>query len=157
MGLAGTVSREINAPTQKLTTDVYNLWLRQKGDMPMPQHKHMGAGTLKDSTPFIYLVDILDDGEDYRFRFMGSAIAKSIGTDVTGKCMSEDPNHRGSWRREVYKLVYKRAAPTFTQVSLQDFDRGHVMTESVILPIADSENNFSMLLCAATQLDTTNS
>lgn len=153
MGLAGTVSREINAPTQKITTDVYSLWLKHKGDQPMPQRKDMSAGALKDSTPFVYIIDILDDGEDYRFRFVGSAIAQSIGADITGKRLSDDPSHRGAWRKDVYKLVYKRTAPTFAQVSLQDFDRGHIMTESVILPLADGDNKFSMLLCAATVVD----
>lgn len=149
MGVAGTVSREVAAPSQPLITEAYDLWLSARGRAAIPKHRDMGAGVLKAITPYVYIIDILNDGTDYRFRFMGSAIAKSIGMDLTGRKMSDAPTHSGAWRSDVYGAVYKRGEPVFTQVSLQDFDRGHILTECALLPLANKDDEFSMLLCVA--------
>ena len=142
-------AREIDAPTIDVTRSLYDLWLRAKGDAPMPPRSALGVARLGELTPFVYMIDILDGGADYQIRFMGSHIVQSLGQDFTGYRFSEHTDDKGSWRVAVYRKVYKSQMPFISQVSLGDFDRGHVLTESVILPLADESDDFNRLICAA--------
>lgn len=146
-----SVARQIDAPTVPIIKDLHALWLaKSKGGIPSRQE--MGAATLGELMPYVYIVDILDGGDDFQMRFMGSAIVQSIGQDYTGIKSSEYEGHEASWRKAVYQLVYKERAPIFTRVPLSDFERGHVVTECALLPLTNRTGDFTMILCCAAPL-----
>lgn len=144
-------ARQIDAPAAPITKAVSDLWhsLFDRGALPK---RNKLAAQLKELTPYIYIIDILNDGADFRMRFMGSTIVQSIGQDYTGIKMSDYTDESSHWREAVYRQVYETRQPIFTRVSLSDFGKGHVMTESALFPLANSEGEFTMILCCATAL-----
>jgi hypothetical protein len=66
---------------------------------------------------FIMLVDVVDDGVDFRFRLYGSAIVQSVNMDVTGKLMSEVQlgGVVMDFFYAVYRAVLIRPEPLFTE------------------------------------------
>lgn len=142
-------ARVIDAPTINITRGLYDLWLLGKGGDAMPRRRALSIGHLGELMPFVYVYDVLEGGADFRVRFMGSSIVHSLGRDYTGVCMSDNAEHKANWRADVYREVCATLSPFFSQVSLDDFDRGHVLTESIILPLADNDGDFNMLICAA--------
>lgn len=111
----------------------------------------MQPGQLKELTPFVYILDILDDGADFSVRFMGSAIAQSIGADYTNAKMSDSANHPSAWRADVYREVMSRKEPMVTAVDLGDFERDFTKTECILLPLANKAGQLAMIICAAEQ------
>lgn len=66
---------------------------------------------------FVMLVDVVDDGADFRFRVYGSAIAQSTDFDVTGKLMSEAPLQGVvmDFFYAVYRAILIRPEPLYTE------------------------------------------
>lgn len=147
-----TTARQIDAPTAVLTKRLFSLWQSKNNDGNMPKRQEMDAASLQDMMPFIYIVDILDGGKDFNMRFMGSAIVQSVGQDYTGLKASENKGAVSSWREAVYRKVYETQKPMFTRVPLSDFERGHIITECALLPLANRHGDFAMILCCATPL-----
>lgn len=146
-----SMATEIDAPTLAVTCGLYEHWAKAKGDTLMPRLKDMRPTELKELTPFVYIINVLDDGADFSIRFMGSAITQSIGADYTGEKLSDFPNHPSTWRAEIYRDVIVRKKPIFTAVDLGDFERDFTKTESVLLPLANDAGDFAMIICAAAQ------
>lgn len=140
---------ELEAPSLRVTRGLYALWNRARGDLEMPQRKQMQPSQLKELTPFVYILNIIDDGADFSVRFMGSAIAQSIGADYTNAKLSDSVNHPSTWRADVYREVIARKGPMVTAVDLGDFEREYAKTECILLPLANDKDQFTMIICAA--------
>ena len=145
----GPIAIELDAPTIAVTCGLHEVWLKAKKDDLMPRKRTMAADQLKELMPFVYIMNILDDGADFSVRFMGSAIAQSLGGDYTNIKMSDFASHPSTWRTDVYRKVMARKAPMVTAVDLGDFEREYTKTECILLPLANDAGEFTMIMCAA--------
>ncbi len=145
----GPMAIELDAPTIAVTCGLYKVWLEAKKDALMPRKKAMAPSQLKELLPFVYIMNILDDGADFSVRFMGSAIVQSLGGDYTNVKMSDFASHPSTWRSDVYRKVMARKAPMVTAVDLGDFERDFTKTECILLPLANDAGEFTMIICAA--------
>ncbi len=145
----GPVATEIEAPTHVITRALFDIWSNECRTNNPPKWRAFSAGKIKELTRFVYALDSIDEGRDFRVRFMGSAIVQSIGGDYTGVTLSDYGDDPSLWRTDVYREVLKRRAPIFTAVNLGDFDREFIKTECVLLPVADNSGAFSIVMCAA--------
>lgn len=146
-----SMATEIDAPTLAITSGLHDYWLKARADKSMPRLRDMRPMQLNELMPFVYIINVLDDGADFSIRFMGSAITQSIGADYTGVKLSDFPSHPSSWRAEIYRDVYARKEPIITAVDLGDFERDFTKTESILLPLANDAGDFAMIICAAAQ------
>ena len=145
----GPMAIELEAPTIGVTRRLHEVWLETKKDKVMPRRRAMAPDRLKDLMPFIYIINILDDGADFSVRFMGSAIVQSLGEDYTNVKLSDFSSHPSTWRADVYRKVMAQKEPMITAVDLSDFERGYTKTECVLLPLANDTGEFTMIMCAA--------
>ncbi|MBO6503987.1 MAG: PAS domain-containing protein [Kordiimonadaceae bacterium] len=146
----GSVSTEIELPTLGLTQKLLNVWEEELGlDGELPHKSAFTPIGLGDLMPYVYILEKVGDGGDFRVRFMGSAIVRSVGDDYTGAVIGENSNHPSAWRADIYRLVMARKEPVFTAVSLGDFEREFTKTECVLLPVAGNDGNVEWIVCAA--------
>ncbi len=96
---------------------------------------------------FVMLVDVVDDGADFRFRVYGSAIAQSVELDVTGKLMSEVP-----WKGvvmdffyAVYRAVLIRPEPLYTEHE-PPTTIGVKLWHRLMLPLMDEDRKVCRVL-----------
>lgn len=148
----GTGAHEVDEPSTPMVKDVYTLWQAACGSEEFPKQRDIGAHVLQAFTPNVYIIDVLDGGQDFAIRFMGSAIAHALGTDFTGIRFSENPSHPATWRTDIYRMAVATRVPMFTHVALDDFDRGHIQTECGLFPVADKNGVFNMILCCAARM-----
>lgn len=144
-----SVSIKLAAPTLSITKGLFDVWQRARGDAPLPQRAALNIDTLKELMPYVYMIDVLDGGTDFRVRFMGSALVQMVGTDFTGERTSANADHPGVWRAETYRMVAKSGKPYFAAVDLSDFSREFTKTEAAILPVCDAAGHVTMLICAS--------
>lgn len=146
----GSVSTEIELPTLAVTQKLLSIWEDAHGlSGQLPHKSAFGMSALGDATPFVYILERIKGGDDFRVRFMGSAIAQSIGADYTGAIVGDHPNHPSSWRAEIYRMVIARREPVFTAVNLGDFERDYTKTECVLLPVSGDAGDVAWVVCAA--------
>lgn len=145
-----SVSTEIAAPTLPVTIGLLEAWQRAIPESGgLPHWRKFSPGALGELMPFVYVLERDDAPDAFRIRFMGSAIARSIGADYTGAVISKQNEHASSWRADVYEAVLSRKAPMFTAVDLGDFKRDFVRTECVLLPVCDDSGLAQKVVCAA--------
>jgi len=153
-GMPNKPSKELDRPQSAGPKAVFGLWQQKKGDREFPLKSELHPSLMTRYLPYIYIVDILDGGEDYRIRLLGSGVADMLGKDYTGTLLSETPEEF-DWRGEIYGLCLKRRAPVFYLFELAPFGREAVVTENALLPLVDSNGNLAHLLCMSVDVGRT--
>jgi len=102
---------------------------------------------LKPALGYILLLDVLEDGLDYRYRLYGSEIARVSGFDMTGKRTSEMVTGplASTFYIATYRAMLKRREPLFTwhempmQITINNWDR-------IVLPLTDTDGRVSRII-----------
>lgn len=58
-------------------------------DRPFPARSHIDPAELGVLLPYLFLVDVLEGGEDFRYRLVGTDIVNHTVRDNTGRLLSE--------------------------------------------------------------------
>ncbi|MFC4347036.1 PAS domain-containing protein [Kordiimonas lipolytica] len=153
-GMPNKPSKELALPEAAGPKAVFNLWREKKGDREFPLKSDLHPSLMARYLPYIYIVDILDGGKDYRIRLLGSSVADMLGKDYTGTLLSETPEEL-DWRGEIYGLCMKRRAPVFYLFELAPFGRETVVTENALFPLSDGDGNLAHLLCMSVEVGRT--
>ena len=76
--------------TQPLLAAAHRLWDAMRGDRPMPGPGDLDpVGLPLDLLPWSILTDVLEEGRDFRYAMLGSAITQMARRDFTGLRFSE--------------------------------------------------------------------
>lgn len=96
---------------------------------------------------YILLLDVLDDGADYRYRLYGSEVARIAGFDMTGKRTSEMVT--GSLASDFYLAIYRamlqRPEPVYSwhempmEITINSWDR-------IVLPLWDGDGRIVRII-----------
>ncbi|WP_026987773.1 PAS domain-containing protein [Fodinicurvata fenggangensis] len=95
----------------------------------------------------LILLDVLDDGTDFRYRVVGTKIAEEIGRDFTGETVLE--YHARHESREVidgYAEIVKSGEPHLYRGNLYDLGREYVTYERLAVPLAGPDGDIASIL-----------
>jgi hypothetical protein len=97
------------------------------------------------------LVQVIDNGADYEFRFVGSEPVGAVGWNFQGRRMSEPDIHsvmRANYRRQLYDKVVHTGEPWLFKCRLVDHVslRLPVRSETVFLPMGRRDEAVDHLL-----------
>lgn len=109
--------------------------------------EHIDPFALKPALGYILLIDVLEGGEDFRYRLYGSEIARVAGFDMTGKRTSQmvTGSLASTFYIAGYRALLRRPEPLFTwhempmQITINNWDR-------IVLPLTDSDGRISRIL-----------
>jgi hypothetical protein len=152
VGAVGRPLKRLFSPTSKVTTQLYEIWLDKKCALGLPLREQFSPMEMKDILPFVYMIDVLDDGADFRIRLLGTALVQLLGGDYTGLKLSA-ARDVDAWRSDIYREVYETKQPIFYQFDLGDLGKRHMKTENVLLPLRDKNHEFTILLGASEIID----
>ncbi len=122
-------------------------WRKLRGDQPMPRQDKIDPLEMQDALGFLFLLDVLDGGADFRYRVYGSKVVDRYSVDMTGKLLSNlkvDPVFVDFFMAG-YRAVIARRTPLLTQhchspyVAVTD-------TVRLILPLANEQGDVSRIL-----------
>ena len=103
-GTEGKVAVSLDAPESQICKTLYDWWVSHKQDRDMPSRADLHPRDLISILPYVYMVDVLDEGAEYVIRLQGSALAEMMGVDCTGmrlKRNEESGKFDNAWRGEV--------------------------------------------------------
>ncbi len=66
-------------------------------------------------TDWIMLIDVLDQGQDFRYTFYGPEIADYYGQDMTGQRTSEFGGHISTFFGGLYKAIMRRGETAYSE------------------------------------------
>ncbi len=126
-------------------------WIAACGDKRMPARADIDPVEMPIKLlPNVVLVDVVPDPLRFRFRVMGTAVARMLDEDWTGYFVDEIPNIHESVQRQ-YVESAKNRYPTVTMNEYDRYDPGlmqHKLLryECLLLPLSENGATVSMLL-----------
>lgn len=151
-GIPGQPSEELSEPRTTGPRSLYELWLSKRGDAEMPKKTQFGPAEMIRYVSWTYMLDILDEGKDFRVRLYGTELADMVGKDYTGVLLSETPDEI-NWKGEIYQLAYRRRSPIFYVFNLAPFGREYIWSENAIFPLADDDGKLAFFLCMTARIE----
>ena len=123
-------------------------WHAIAPDKGFPRRSDVQPEQLRSLLPYIFMVDVLRDGEDldFRFRLIGTGIMRVEG-EHTGLLLSEMFPDRKAYC--VLWQQYRDAAAGQIWVrheTLRWQNRGHVSYEVILAPLQDEQGEVTMLI-----------
>jgi len=102
--------------------------------------------------PFVYVVDVLEDPFDLRFRFWGTGLTAVFKRDHTGETMlTMDLGVISDDRREKimgdYRTLIDRKAPFAFLWDTRTAGRGRMAAPAICLPLSDDGETVTKIIC----------
>jgi len=127
------------------------LWQRWAADRPAPTWKDVELYTLPSIVlPQTLIVDVVDGGKDFRYRFWGTIYTDHYGADETGLLLSETlgPSFIEATRSQL-NAVLDRKVPLAYDVAIRAPRSGIVQTKlNLRLPIMDTPGEVTKVMTA---------
>lgn len=141
-------------PDQRLRA-LYSYWLAKRGDRSMPSRADIDPGEFRALLPHILLIDVIDAGDDFRYRLVGTEIERHIGRAVTGRLLSElQSGDYLDYMRSLFLRVTIEGAPVYSENSFDDGRSGFAIipdfkrTYRLMLPLSRDGTTVDIVLCA---------
>jgi hypothetical protein len=133
-----------------LLTFVRDYWHKQRGAAAMPQRKDIAPSHMKTHLRHILLVDVVERGEDFRYRLVGSELQRYFHGDPSGKLMSEALALFGpeTVRRTLatYRAVIERRAPLRIRGAGSLYAQEAKLFDALLAPLSDDIGTPIMIL-----------
>jgi hypothetical protein len=142
--------RVIPTPEHRIIDDFVVYWNGKRAGRIAPRPGDMAISDLPAHAPNLAMVDVLDGGADFRFRYVGARIVKSLGRDSSGQRCSDlcRDNPEVLARLTVaFKLNVTEKCPIYTRGRVFWVPaREHLNFAAATLPLSDDGFNISAIL-----------
>lgn len=127
--------------------EVYEYWLRLKGERRMPARHEFRPGGILRRLPMVSLVELSDCQRRFRFRLAGTGLRSVFGEELTGRYLTDIPfGEQMEFWRDVYDGVATSATPAQGYTRLAWRDRPVVVQAWLRLPLAGPDGEVSTIL-----------
>jgi hypothetical protein len=122
-------------------------WRERRVGEALPGIDIVDPLALKPALGYVMLLDVIEDGWDYRYRVYGSLIARRFGRDLTGTRTSDIARtaYTGNFYIAGYRAVLARREPLFS-VSVSPNYVAAVDWRRLTLPLAGKDGVIARLL-----------
>ena len=145
----------IDCDTQSIddiTSDDLNralaLWDQWRGDRAGPTWAEIDLATLPPALlPLTTVVDVIDDGQDYLYRFWGTGLTHLFGRDESGTHLSDHRVTRSGQLRFVqFNLVVASKSPHVFKTVFAEAENTRARKINLRLPICDAAETVTKIL-----------
>lgn len=122
-------------------------WMDLRARHGAVRPEHVDPFDLRPVLGHVLLLDVLEDGLDYRYRLYGSEIARVAGFDMTGKRTSEMVTGvlASSFYLALYRALLLRSEPLYSwhempmEITINNWDR-------IVLPLWDADGRIARII-----------
>ena len=137
------------AEEPQLLAFVREYWHRQKGSRELPRRSDSSPSEMKAHLRHILLADVINGGEDFQYRLVGTELHRYFDGNPTGKRMSEVLAAFGKNTVDatlgIYREVIRRRAPVRVRGSGSYFDQGPKFVDALFAPLSDDGETVNMI------------
>jgi hypothetical protein len=131
-----------------LLREAYAYWRLKRDGRRMPARRQIDPAEVRPLLPHLLISEVVDPERRFRYRLVGTAIARALGRDPTGRCVEEVTS--GSYRDYITGLhcaVCRERAPVFAQSALQcGAGVGHRLARRLLLPLSEDDSTVNQIL-----------
>lgn len=111
----------LDKPGDQSIQALLGYWQERRGDRAVPLRRDIDPLDLKTHLPCLFMLDVIDEGRDFRYRLVGTTIADINGRDVTGNTVGTVyAGNRGTldYAAKIFGTVLSERRPVFTRGSM---------------------------------------
>jgi hypothetical protein len=142
-----TVDWNVGDIKDKRLSRLYAYWSKLCGDRRMPARGDFDPIDVHELLPNVFLIDVLNDPLDFRFRLAGTHFRELAGVEVTGKLIGEVfPPEFCSEVRIHWAAAVEQRKPLWGSGRHWLADRDYVEWQGIVLPLSPDAEVVNMLL-----------
>jgi hypothetical protein len=129
--------------------ELKHYWNAKRQGRQFPRRADIDPAELRSHLGYLFLIDVLPDARDYRFRLLGSAMTQRYGRDSTGKTIVEayqSAPEIGAWVLEVLTAVVTSKLPVVSEGRLSVVGKNYVIARALQLPLSEDGETVNMIL-----------
>lgn len=133
---------------------LHSYWSDKRGTRAMPSRADVDPAELRALLPHLLLVDVVDGGQDFRYRLVGTEIERQIGRQVTGRLISEAlSGDYLAYILSVHRRVLAERAAVYCENSFGEGQPGFGLIAAykrayrLLLPLSKDGTTVDMVLC----------
>ncbi|MFM9843817.1 MAG: PAS domain-containing protein [Dongiaceae bacterium] len=128
---------------------LHEYWCRQRGTRAMPARPDIDAAEIPALLPYIFVIDVLEEHRDFRFRVAGTHLREALGEELTGRHIADAfPADFGGEVKAIWSQVVDQRIPVRGWGDLWIPGREFVKWEGLAMPLSADGEAVNMLLGA---------
>jgi hypothetical protein len=127
--------------------DLYRYWLGKRGSRSMPTRGDIDPAHIPTLLPYISIVHKIDG--EFRFRLVGSAVARQFGRDLTGDVVGSHVSNALesiAALKAIGERVFATAHPVFATGLHETKLRAFHSVSTLLLPLSDDARHVNMII-----------
>src|SRR4051794_22256526 len=125
----------------------YRYWEACCGSRAVPRRSDIDPSDIRALLPNLQLVDVVDRGQRFRFRLVGTAIVTAYGDEMTGRFFDEImPPDRLARALGYHRLVCETKRPVYVRAAYATFENGEIVARRIIAPLSNDSISVNMTI-----------
>ncbi|MFC7048982.1 PAS domain-containing protein [Emcibacter nanhaiensis] len=127
---------------------LYDYWLRRKGDRLMPSRQDIGPEEIPSLLPHLIMLDVYGKPGHYQFkvRLTGTQVDQIVGQSLTGKWAHDFPNSEGLSRRFCWLVENRR--PYYSEDRLMFVSKDFKNYSCLVCPLSSDGQSVDKILAS---------
>jgi hypothetical protein len=131
---------------------LHDYWrlLRAGKEKGLPRYADIDMAAIPLVAPHLLVLDVIGQGDDFRYRHTGKALVEAVGTDYTGRLMSQAiaPGPYLDYVLGFNREVARERRPLFAESSFRSQNLAMRWTSRLVLPLLGDGEAVETLLAA---------
>ena len=129
---------------------LYEYWTKLKGDRFAPARSEINPADMKDQLGWVWFMEVVDGGDDFRFRLGGDRVIQFFGQRLAGLTIKEiTPKSPAFFGRfmDLAQMATLKRHPVIGGPSQTEYEpRSFLEVEGMLLPLSEDGKNVTHLL-----------
>jgi hypothetical protein len=91
--------------------ELFQLWMRKRGSRRMPVRAELDAAELRPWLGHLHLIEVVDQGRDFKYLVYGTEIARYYDIEMTGRLASSWPETMRNAAFQTYTRIVRDRCP----------------------------------------------
>lgn len=134
-----TAAKPADALVSAQLVTVYDAWKQAAAGRLAPKREEITPAPMKSALPWIWMIDVVEEGRDFRFRVAGDRVIQFMGRRYAGHLLSEFQDQPFFQRmRAILELCVARKQPFAAGPLPSNLkDKDFLEMEVVVLPLSE--------------------
>ena len=126
---------------------LHEYWRRRCGARAMPARPDIDVAEIPGLLPYVFVIDVLENPRDFRFRVAGTHIRQALGEELTGRHIADAfPPDFGGEVKAIWSRVVDQRTPVRGWGDLWVPGKEFLKWEGVAMPLSSDSEAVNMLL-----------
>lgn len=131
-----------------LLREIYAYWRRKRAARRMPSRRQIDPAEIPRLLPHLVISEAVDGGRCFRYRLVGTAIARTIGFDPTGRSVDDVASGSyGAYINGLHRRSCEERVPIFAASPFIGAARGRqYFARRLALPLSEDDDAVNQIL-----------